>query len=197
MLNKIWVEMKIGFALLFWLLAISCFAQDASTLPVWNTQLESLSKGDWLVQPTSVKASVYKSPDGKDIILFNGLVKRVFRITPNVVCTDYKNLSNGQQLLRAVKPEAKIILDDKEYNIGGLYGQTENAYLLPSWVDELKAGETDFKFTKLSVSPITPFLNWKSKTWTGNKTQATGKLLSFTFESPLKELEWFYRNSKL
>lgn len=58
---------------------------------------------DWLVQPVSQKAGI--TQDGRDIILQNGLVKRIFRIGPNIACYDYKNLSTGQQLLRAVKPE--------------------------------------------------------------------------------------------
>lgn len=181
--------MKNGFIVLFSLVVTSCFAQDVSTLPVWNDQLETAVKNDWLVESPSVKASVYKTPNGKDIILFNGLVKRTFRIDPNIACIDYKNLINGQQLLRAVKPEAKIIVNSKAYHVGGLYGQKENAYLLPSWVDSFKAGVSDFKFINLSVSPLVPFLNWKCKTWAVNKKQPTGKLLSFTYQSPLTELE--------
>lgn len=58
-------------------------------------------------------------------------MKRVFRITPNAACIDYTNMTNGQQLLRAIKPEAQIILDGKNYDIGGLKGQQEKAHLLP------------------------------------------------------------------
>ncbi len=36
---------------------------------------------------------------------------------------DYKNIANGQQLLRAVRPEAWLTINGKEYNVGGLYGQ--------------------------------------------------------------------------
>jgi len=180
--------MKKAFVLVLCVVVTSASAQDVSPLPVWNDQLETSIQRDWLVQPPSVKASVYKSADSKDVILYNGLVKRTFRITPNVACVDYKNLVNGQQLLRAIKPEAKIILNNKEYNVGGLHGQKENAYLLPSWVDNFKAGADDFNFINFSVSPISPFLNWKCKTWAVNKKQASGKLLSFAFESPLAEL---------
>ncbi|HXR82484.1 MAG TPA: hypothetical protein VN763_16275, partial [Saprospiraceae bacterium] len=66
----------------------------------WN----ALYRDDWLVHPVQQKAVVYKIDD-KNIVLFNGLVKRVFRISPNVVCTDFKNMITGQQLIRAVMPE--------------------------------------------------------------------------------------------
>ncbi|HTE30000.1 MAG TPA: hypothetical protein VK666_06485, partial [Chryseolinea sp.] len=134
---------------------------------------------------------VYRSSDNRDIILYNGLLTRKFRITPNVACIDFKNMSNGQQLLRAVKPEARVVINHKAYNIGGLVGQTENAYLLPAWVDNMKTAETDFKFKTLSVTPIAPFINWSCKTWAYNKKQATGKMLSLSFESPLPELKGF------
>lgn len=142
---------------------------------------------DWLVTAPTQKAAVIIN--GSNITVNNGLVKRVFVIAPNVACVDYSNLTNGQQLLRAVKPEAKITIDDKEYNVGGLNGQTELAYLLPQWLNKMQAGKEDFLFIKYSVSDIQPFINWKCNTWAVNKKQATGKELMFEFASPLEVLK--------
>lgn len=153
------------------------------TLPVYNELTEKKSIGDWLVTPVAVKAEVYQSTDSKDIILYNGLVKRSFRLVPNVVCTDYKNVASNQQLLRAVKPEACITIDSKIYNVGGLYGQAENAYLLPAWLDNLKTDKNDFQLLKYDVSPLQPFLNRKRKSWSSNDAPAKGKLLSFMYGS--------------
>lgn len=86
---------------------------------------QSLYAGDWLVQSVKPKAAVYTSVDKKDIHLYNGLVKRTFRLSPNVACIDYKNMITGQQLLRALKPEAIITINGKEYNVGGLHGQKD------------------------------------------------------------------------
>ncbi|MEO8111350.1 MAG: hypothetical protein ABI594_15005, partial [Ginsengibacter sp.] len=47
-------------------------------LPVWKPASENLYKTDWLVYPVTEKAQAYTSADGKDITLFNGLVKRTF-----------------------------------------------------------------------------------------------------------------------
>jgi hypothetical protein len=66
----------------------------------------TLNAQDWLVKPLSQKAKI--TIQGEKIELNNGLVKRVFTITPNVACIDYTNLSNGQQLLRSIEPEAKL-----------------------------------------------------------------------------------------
>jgi len=142
---------------------------------------------DWLVTPITQKASAYK--EGKIIILNNGLVRRTFRISPNVACTDFTNLTTDQQLIRAVKPEAKITLDGKEYNIGGLKGQKENAYLLPEWVDKMEVSKEDFTFVNYTISEIKPYINWKANNWAMNKKLATGKLLVFEYASSLAELK--------
>src|SRR5580704_804102 len=147
-----------------------------------------LYDGDWLVKRVQQKAEVYRSQDGKDIFLDNGLLRRTFRIEPNVVCTDYENLSNGQQLLRAIKPEARIRINHKEYNIGGLHGQQENAYLMPEWIDHFTNDENDFQFVKYELKNLEPYIQWKTRSWTMNKTEPAGKMLSFVFQSSLPAL---------
>lgn len=158
-------------------------------IPVYNNSFNKRTESDWLLSPVKQRAGVYKSRDGKNIILYNGLLKRVFRISPNLACIDYKNMSNGQQLLRAVKPEARITIDGTEYNVGGLYGQKENAYLLPEWVDGFTKNENDFQFDSFEVNDIPAFINWKCKTWAMNKNQPTGKIISFHYRSGLPALK--------
>lgn len=157
------------------------FSQRNAVLPVLPGSSQTLYKADWLVHPVQTKAAVY-SNNNKELVLFNGLVKRSFRIAPNVVCTDYKNMSTGQQLLRAVMPEAVININGKDYNVGGLYGQKEKAYLLPEWIDGFTKSENDFQFLEYTVDELKPFVNWKpGNWWTFNKKQASGKVLSFTY----------------
>jgi hypothetical protein len=169
---------------------ITAQAQRAD-LPVLNRQSQKkLLASDWLVHPVTSEATIYSSADKKDIILYNGLVKRSFRILPNVACVEYKNMMNGQQLLRAVKPEARITINGKNYNVGGLYGQKENAYLLPEWVDQFTRGESDFQFAGYEVSELKPFINWKSDNWwASNKKQPTGKAISFAYKSNFSEIK--------
>ncbi|HMG92638.1 MAG TPA: hypothetical protein VK589_21420 [Chryseolinea sp.] len=181
--------MRTFFALLFCITAPRLFAQDISKLPQWTNSLDALSKTDWLVNPPEMNANVYRSAEGKDLILFNGLLKRTFRIAPNIACIDYRNMTSGQQLLRAVKSEARVKLNGVEYSVGGLHGQKEQAYLIPSWVDEFKKGPNDFRFVSFSVEPIAPFINWKCKTWAVNTKQARGKMLSLAFDTPIPDLK--------
>lgn len=161
-------------------LCLQNFAQQIN-LPVWNEPGNKQYAEDWLIKPLTQKAAIYKSTDGKDIILYNGLLKRIFRITPNVVCTDFTNMSNGQQLLRAVKPEAKVNINGKEYNVGGLHGQSERAYLLPAWLNEIKDDANDFHLTNITTNPLQPRLKWQCKTWASNKKQPSGVELVFHF----------------
>jgi hypothetical protein len=155
-----------------------------SSLPVWYKQSVSLSQPDWLLNNAAVQAGIYRSADNKDIVLDNGLIKRSFRLQPNLACTDFTNLSTGEQMLRAISPEARITISGKVYQIGGLYGQPEKAYLKSEWVDGLKANANDFQFKHYAVSAIQPYINWKvTNRWSLNKLQPTGKMLTFYFES--------------
>jgi hypothetical protein len=159
------------------------FAQsNFSSLPIWNNRVKP-NQTDWLVKKSNVKAEVYRSADQKDIILDNGLLKRSFRLQPNIACTDFTNLSTGEQLLRAISPEAKLTINGKNYKIGGLYGQSERAYLKDDWINKLTPNNADFKFKAYSVNPIVPYINWKRTTrWALNKQLPSGKILTFYYE---------------
>jgi hypothetical protein len=154
-----------------------------AALPVLKSESEKNVSRDWLIHPAAGKAGLYRSADNKDIILYNGLLKRAFRIQPNVACIDFQNCSNGQQLLRAIKPEARITIDGIVCNIGGLYGQKENAYLLPRWLDGLVAHTDDFQFSRYEVTDLQPFIHWKPAGWALNKQQPGGKVLTFVYHA--------------
>ncbi|WP_255496047.1 alpha-galactosidase [Mucilaginibacter sp. FT3.2] len=162
----------------------------AQSLPVWNAKAEQNNAADWLLKPSLEKAEVYRSADSKNIILYNGLLERSFRISPNVACYNFIDLQNNQQLLRSIKSEARIEINGKPYNIGGLYGQKENAYLVPGDLDNLKANDNDFKFHHYEVSPIKTVINWKSDGWwSTNKKQPTGKTITFVYQTSASELK--------
>lgn len=166
------------------------FIQSTFLLPAQvqkSMTITPVPGNDWLVSAQPYNASIHTR--GKDIVMDNGLLRRVFRLQPNTACIDFTNLSNGQQLLRAVKPEAKVTVNGVEYNIGGLYGQKENAYLLQEWVDVMHSDDEDFHMVKYEIANIQPFIHWKNTTWATNKKQATGKRISFEYSSPLPSLQ--------
>ena len=158
-------------------------------LPVFNTATGNKVVTDWLITPVNQKADIYKTADAKNIVLYNGLVKRVFRVSPDLACIDYTNMLNGQQLLRSVKAEAAITINGNYYQVGGLCGLKEQAYFLPEWADGLKKGDSSFHYQSYRVSEIRPFLNWHTAMWVPGKKQATGKILSFIYTSSLPALQ--------
>lgn len=173
----------------FIIIAFVSFAQNTSSIAVWNDSFNAIAQDDWLVKSPTAKANVYSSEKEGSLILYNGLVRRSFAISPNFACYDFQNMANGQQLLRAIRPEAKLIIDGKEYNVGGVLGQQEKAYLQQAWMKGFKAGASDFMYESHQVSNIKPYINWKRKTWASVLNQATGKELMISFVSPLPSLK--------
>ncbi|MFI5137406.1 MAG: alpha-galactosidase [Sphingobacteriales bacterium] len=161
---------------------------NGQPLPVWSSPTQKSNPADWLINNKGFKAQVFTANDGKELVLYNGLLKRTFRITPNVACVDYENMSNGGQLLRAVKAEARLNINGRDYNIGGLYGQKENAYILPGELDKLKAGANDFQFVDYTINPISPYLNWETRFWMPIVPPASGKEISFRYKASAPEL---------
>lgn len=170
-------------------LLVSFQSTFAQPLPQWNASFDQTQVKDWLIDAPVQKAGVYVTPNGKDIILYNGLVKRSFRISPNLTCFDFTNLSSGQQLIRAIRPEALVTINGVQYAVGGLSGQKEKAYLQIDWLDAFKTGEGDFKYTGMTVTDLKPYLQWKRKTWAYQTQQPKGKLVSFSFSSDLPHLK--------
>jgi hypothetical protein len=176
--------MKNVFSLAFFILAsVFSFAQYSSRIPVWDKSFNEIAQEDWLIKPPTAKANVYIAEKEGSLILYNGLVRRSFKVAPNFACYDFQNMSSGQQLLRAIRPEAKLTIDGKEYNVGGLIGQQEKAYLQQEWMKGFKAGAEDFMFTGYTVTDIKPYINWKRTTWASVNKQATGKALAVNFRS--------------
>ena len=146
----------------------------------------STAQTDWLIQPIQQKANI--NIQDNYIELNNGLAKRIFYIGPNIACIDYTNLSNGQQLLRSIEPEARVVMDGQMYNIGGLIGQTEKAYLIKGSEKKLLSDNNAFQFKGYHIDTIAHYIQWKSTTWNSNNKQAKGKSIRFDFIAPNNHL---------
>lgn len=150
----------------------------------WTATMAGHASGkDWLLENSTYKASVTQSADGKSIEISNGLVRRVFLIKPNAACISYENLGNGQQLVRAIQPEAVVVVGNDTLNIGGLHGQKERAYLSPAWAETFRGGAHDFQFVGYKLGKIDPFIRWKKAFWTKSIKPASGKSLTMSYRS--------------
>ncbi len=116
---------------------------------------------DWLIDPAPFQARVTKSQDGRELELNNGLLRRVIRIEPNAATVALDNLSSGESLLRGVKPEAVIEIDGQRFDIGGLKGQPNYAFLRPEWIGELRADPEAFQFVGYEIGKPQERLAWK------------------------------------
>ncbi|MCK7557450.1 alpha-galactosidase [Chitinophaga sedimenti] len=129
---------------------------------------------DWLIDNRGYTATVKVT--GQQLTLTNGLLSRSFVLQPNAACTDYRNVSNGDQLLRAIQPEARVTLDGRTYNVGGLSGQRQKAYLLPEWLGQLQRGPDDFVYVSHLEKPLTAYVK--------TRQQPKGRELEFTYRHP-------------
>jgi hypothetical protein len=101
---------------------------------------------DWLVTPVRAAVRATPSPNGNQLTLANGLISRTFTLAPNFATVDLTNLITGASLLRGVKPEATLWLDGQRYEIGGLKGQPDYAYLDPEWLPAMTSSPEAFQF---------------------------------------------------
>ena len=148
---------------------------------------ESPARSDWMVNPTPYKASVSESKEPRELILDNGLARRVIRLSPNAATVSLKNLVSGEEMIRAVSPEARVTLNGTAFAVGGLDGQKIQNYLKAEWVDEMRDNPADYHFTGWVEAPITERLKWKKRPeWLARDLPwpAPGKHVVLTFAPP-------------
>ncbi|MCW3054380.1 MAG: hypothetical protein JWN14_3550, partial [Chthonomonadales bacterium] len=119
------------------------------------------NQADWLVTPVAAKAAVHLIPDRHEVVLENGLIRRTFRIAPNAATVGFDNLMTGETVLRGVKPEAQLQFDGVHYDVGGLRGQPDYAYLLPQWLETLTADPGGFQFVRMETGKTQERFPWK------------------------------------
>lgn len=122
-----------------------------------------LQRLDWLVTDIPERAGVYRGQNEHEIALDNGLIRRTFRIEPNAATVAFENLVTGASLIRAVKPEALISLNGNSFEIGGLAGQPEAAFLLREWLDQMTAKPGAFRCLGFRTGVTRAPFDWKRK----------------------------------
>ena len=115
---------------------------------------------DWLVHegPWSARVEVL---EGGRLVLTNGLVQRVIATDPDGATLAIDELSSGRSLLRAVKPEAELVLDGVVLPVGGLTGQPDHAFLLPEWEAQLTRDEGALHLLDWEIGTPQAFHGWK------------------------------------
>ncbi len=116
---------------------------------------------DWLIDGSPYKANLYRTGRDSEIVLSNGLVRRVFRLSPNGATVAFDNLMTDESILRGVKPEASVTLDGVKYAVGGLKGQPNYAFLRPEWIDALTADPAAMELVGFEKGTPKERMPWK------------------------------------
>lgn len=119
--------------------------------------------GDWLVDTQERPATLQVSADQKELTLSNGLVERTFRLEPNFATIHFTNLMSTESILRGVKPEAAVELDGERFEVGGLKGQPDYAYLDPQWIAGMSSDPKAFRFTRYEAVAPEALFPWTPK----------------------------------
>jgi len=145
---------------------------------------------DWLVTQVKEPVRIEKNLDGREVILSNGLISRTFRLRPNAATVAYDNLMTGESIIRGIKPEAIVELDGKKYEVGGLQGQIEYAYLQTEMIDSLSSNPGSFQFSGCEIGDIKERFSWKRKRYSAQSTwPPAGKSLTLCFVPPDDKLK--------
>jgi hypothetical protein len=118
---------------------------------------------DWMVDPRPFKARVSEDKQRGVLIMENGLARRVIKLAPNAATISLENLTTGEELLRAVAPEARVTIDGTAYPVGGLTGQPLQNFLKEEWIKDLKAIPGSYQFSRWEESSIEPRFAWKKR----------------------------------
>ena len=130
-------------------------------LPVASGPYVNGMEGDWLLVRPEEKARVMRNKEGNELVLTNGIISRSFRLFPDAATVSFKILGRQEELIRAIKPEAVITVEDLCIKVGGLEGQPNLAFLLPDWLDSLEADPLAFHCTGFHTGPAEKRFEWK------------------------------------
>ena len=144
---------------------------------------DTSQQNDWLVQPFRQPATVQATDN--QLILGNGLIQRRFVTAPNFATIDYTNQVTGISLLRGIKPEAVLTIDGQEFEVGGLKGQPDYAYLDDEWIADLTSDPNAFQFREYHISePEAPYPWIRRRSHAALAYPPVGVTLTVTFSPP-------------
>ena len=149
--------------------------------------ITAAGRSDWLIDGSPFKAEITTNAQKHELVLDNGLLRRVFRLTPNAATVSFDNLMTGESILRAVRPEAVIELNGAKYEIGGLSGQPVQNFLKPEWIDRLTADPGAFQYAGCKEGRTEARFPWKQhREWMSRDLPwpAPGVSLTLEFKPP-------------
>ena len=140
-------------------------------------------RNDWLVQPFCQPASVTETDNR--LILGNALIQRTFVTSPNFATVNYTNQITGSSFLRGIKPEVVLTIDGHQFEVGGLRGQPDYAYLDSDWIVDLTSDRNAFQFREYRVDETEISYPWvRRRSATSSVYPPEGVTLTIAFSPP-------------
>jgi len=173
------------------LLSVAFFFTVTAETSVAFAQLanDSVATADWLIDPTNYVARAKVDEERKKLELSNGLIRRTFLLHPNLATVELQQLTTQQTLLRAIKPEGRFVLNGRSYNIGGLIGQPNHAFLTEPWLADLQNDPHSLQFSGYSIGEPQERLAWKRVRYSSSSPwPPKGVRLEFKFKFPMNQL---------
>jgi hypothetical protein len=140
-----------------------------------------------LVHPVREHATVVHDRQAGRILMDNGLIRRTIKLSPNAATCGIENLVNGQSILRGVKPEAVVEIDGHKFDVGGLRGQPDLAYLKPQWLEKMTADPAGFAFSSFETGKTVERFPWKRRHGAEGAWPPPGVSLTLKFTAPAGE----------
>ena len=142
-------------------------------------------RADWLVDGRPRPARVVLDEERGLLHLENGLVRRSLSLAPDAATVALDELTQARSLLRAVGPEARLVLDGEPVVLGGLLGQPDRAYLRPEWLAGLRADPAAWHLASWREGPTEPALGWaRVRRSEGRPWPPPGRRVTLTFRAP-------------
>ncbi|MBI1334676.1 MAG: alpha-galactosidase [Armatimonadetes bacterium] len=127
---------------------------------------------DWLLGHHSPSVSVDMAD--QTISLSNGLISRSW-LKDSGACFSFLEQTRKNEFLRAVKPEATVTLGGNRYDIGGLSGTPDQAYIDLGLLSRASPAPGSFQLASYKVMPYEPLIS--------DPHSPTGKGISFEYRN--------------
>lgn len=152
------------------------------TMPA--TVLGQNAASDWLIDSRQYKAAATLSDGNSRLTLSNGLYSRTFALSPNCATIALDNLMTGQSELRAVRPEAVLTIDGRQYAVGGLMGQPVSNFLTEGFMKRMETCDTAFQLKSYTICKTRERFAWKpNRAWISRPYEwpSPGKRVTFVY----------------
>ena len=127
------------------------------------TLADDAARPDWLLNPSPYVSEIRFDEDAKELTLANGLVERRILLAPNAATASLRNLATGEEMIRALAPEARVTIDGNSYPVGGLTGAPVANYWKEEWKKTSRPLDGAYTFDRFETGEIEERFPYKKR----------------------------------